>query len=71
MLEIGLFEGAGAEDLTQLVEADLFANVELDQNEDRPAQRGLCRLPRHALGLGKLKDDFGVQSHKNLLSSRS
>ena len=34
MLEAGLLQGAGAEDLAQLVEPDFFANIELDQDED-------------------------------------
>jgi hypothetical protein len=37
MLEAG-FGGAGAEDLAEFVEADLFADVELDQDQDRAAQ---------------------------------
>jgi hypothetical protein len=37
MLEAG-FGGAGAEDLAELVEADFFADVELDQDQDRAAQ---------------------------------
>ena len=39
LLEAGL-GGAGWEDLAELVEADLFADVELDQDQDRSAQRG-------------------------------
>ena len=41
VLEAG-FGGAGAEDLAQFVEADLFADVELDQDEDGAAQRVLA-----------------------------
>ena len=61
VLEAGLLQGAGAKNLPQLVEPDLFANVELDKDEDRPAQRRLeppvCAM---RVGLGQVKDDFGV-----------
>ena len=44
LLEAG-FGGAGAEDLAEFVEADLFADVELDQDQDRAVQ-GSLRLRR-------------------------
>ena len=50
MLEAGLLHGAGAKNLAQLVEPDLFANVELDKNEHRPAQRRLDGYLSHARG---------------------
>ena len=49
LLEAG-FGRAGAEDLAEFVEADLFADVELDEDQDGAAQRGL-RL-RRLLQLG-------------------
>ena len=48
MLEAGLFQGACAKDLPQLVELNLFANVKLDEDEDRTGERRLDpsrRLP--------------------------
>ena len=46
----GVFEagigGAGAEDLAQLVETNLLANIELDQDQHRAAQGGVRRLER-------------------------
>ena len=51
VLEAGI-GGAGAEDLAELVEANLFADVELDQNQDRAGQGGVGRLGRHQSGQG-------------------
>ena len=61
MLEAGLLHGTGAEDLAQLVEPDLFANVELDQDENRTVQRRLDRRPQSCGAVsGRVKNDFGV-----------
>src|ERR1700722_7960618 len=39
VLHAGMFDRAGPENLPQLVEFNLLANVELDQDKDRPLQR--------------------------------
>lgn len=41
MFESGLLEGRSAEKLPQMVETDLFADVELEQDRDSPGENGL------------------------------
>ena len=60
MLEAGLLDRTGAKDLPQLIEPDFFADVELDENEDRAAQRRLNLDSSRRVGLGWVKEDFGV-----------
>ena len=45
-------DGACAEDLAKLVEANLFANVELDQDEHGAAERRIRRLGGYQCGQG-------------------
>ena len=54
VFETGI-DGAGAEDLPKLVEANLFADVELDQDQHGSTQGGVRRLNRHKgrQGLGR------------------
>ena len=51
MLEASI-GGAGSEDLAKLVEANLFANVELDQDQDRAGQESVWRLGGYQSGEG-------------------
>ena len=51
VLEAGI-GGAGTQDLAQLVEANLLANVELDKNQHGAGQGGVRRLGRHQSGQG-------------------
>ncbi len=55
VLEAG-FGGAGSEDLAELVKTDLFADVELDQDQNRPTQG--CRSRQ----LGRRRGVVGDQA---------
>ena len=52
MLETGLFQGARAKKLAQLVQPDLFANVKLDQYQHGTTDRRFDGDFRHTNGVG-------------------
>src|SRR5262249_9458131 len=58
VLERGLLQGASAENLAKLVQVDLLADVELNQDEDRPMNGGFAA--RHWFGQGFRYDDRGI-----------
>ena len=65
MLEAGLLHGAGAKNLAELVQTNLFTNVKLDQDQHRTVKRRLDGRPGLAVALGEGK----VLSESNAINA--
>ena len=70
MFKAGMLQLARANDLLQLIQANLFAHVELDQNQNRALQRSIDdrHHPDLVCGVSNGEGGFVLARHKSLFS---